>query len=122
MMLLDSFFNIVTEKIDENQAEFTIRLNPEHSIFLGHFPMYPITPGVCITQMTVDLFSHIQNETYHLQKARNIKFLNIIKPQETPQLTYQLSWEETEENSFRIKALVCFQDQIYAKLDFELTK
>lgn len=122
MMLLHSFFNIVTEKIDENQAEFTIRLNPEHSIFLGHFPMYPITPGVCITQMTVDLFSHIQNENYHLQKARNIKFLNIIKPQETPQLTYLLNWTKTEENSFRVKALASYQDQTYAKLDFELTK
>lgn len=121
-MLFHSFFNILTENINENQAEFDIQLNSEHSIFLGHFPMYPITPGVCITQMAVDLFSYIQKENYHLQKAKSIKFLNIIKPQETPQLTYQLNWEKIDCNTFKIKALVHHQEQVFAKFDFELTK
>ncbi|MBO4656076.1 MAG: hypothetical protein J5644_11075 [Bacteroidales bacterium] len=119
-MLLNSFFHILKEERAENSAQFTIKLNAEHPIFQGHFPGYPITPGVCVTQMAVDLFSHIFQQKFMIKKAKNIKFINILKPDETDTCDYQLSWEAVDGQEYRIKAIVNQGDTIYAKMDLTL--
>lgn len=119
-MLLNDFFFIEHENIGHDNADFMLRLNAEHSIFQGHFPMYPIAPGVCVTQIVIDLFSHLQQKEYELKKAKSIKFLNIIKPQETPRLNYQLTWECIEDKQYKVKALASWEDKTYAKFEMEL--
>lgn len=121
-MLLNSFFDIIQVDTADNAARFTIQLNPEHPIFQGHFPGCPITPGVCVTQMAIDLFSHFFKQEYILHKARGIKFLNIIRPNETPELDYLLTWEEIENQEYRLKAIVQHAETIYAKIDITLRK
>lgn len=140
-MLLNNFFYIEKEETAGNQgdtfhvasqntesknsvgaddgmsAQYHIRLNPEHPIFKGHFPGCPITPGVCVVQIAVDLFSYLFKQEYHLHKAKNIKFLNIIKPDETDKLCYQLSWKKQENNEYRLKAMVQGDEITYAKMD-----
>jgi 3-hydroxyacyl-[acyl-carrier-protein] dehydratase len=124
-MLLNSFFHIVNEENPNTVVEtchgasikYIIRLNPEHPIFKGHFPGSPITPGVCVVQIAIDLFSHLFKQKYYLHKAKNIKFLNLIKPNEIDTICYQLSWEKLENDEYRLKALVTHDDIIYAKID-----
>lgn len=121
-MLLNSFFYILTEDLAENTARFTIKLNPEHSIFQGHFPGYPITPGVCVAQMAVDLFSYIWHQEFNIHKAKSIKFINLLKPEETDTCDYQLTWEKLDGQEFRMKAIVTLEDTTIAKLDLTLRK
>ena len=121
-MLLHSFFDIQKVATSDHAARFTIQLNPEHPIFQGHFPGCPIAPGVCVTQVAIDLFSHYFKQEYILHKARGIKFLNIIRPNETPELDYLLTWEEIENQEYRVKAIVQHADTIFAKIDITLRK
>ena len=119
-MLLQDFFRIIDIDITDNEAFIKLELNSEHPIFQGHFPGYPITPGVCVTQMAVDLFSHIFQQEYKIHQAKSIKFINIIKPNETSICDYKLSWEKLDSQEYRLKTLVTHGDTIYAKMDFTL--
>ena len=57
MKLLDSLFSIVSASSEDGRHVYTIRLNPEHFIYKAHFPGEPITPGVCIMQIAIELRS-----------------------------------------------------------------
>lgn len=104
-MFEDHLFSIVSEHTTDSRADFTIRLNGRHPIYAGHFPEEAITPGVCVIQMAVDLFSHALRQVCHLVKAKNVKFLQIIRPDEHPEIHYMLTWERTEDGLFVVKAL-----------------
>lgn len=119
-MFQDNLFSIVSENKTDNQADFTIRLNGKHPIYKGHFPNEAITPGVCLIQMAVDLFSHAMQKNYHLAKAKNVKFLQIIRPDEHPEIHYQLTWEKTEDELFAVKVLVDDGVVTFSKMSLQM--
>ena len=121
-MFQDDLFTILSEEKTDHNADITIRLNREHSIYSGHFPDNAITPGVCIVQMAVDLFSHLMQEDYRLLRAKNIKFLQIIRPDEYDSIRYHLFWEPAEDNVFAVKVLVDNDKAVFTKMSIQLGK
>ena len=119
-MFQDNLFSIVSERKADNQADFTIRLNGKHPIYTGHFPNEAITPGVCIIQMAVDLFSHAVQQAHHLVKAKNVKFLQIIRPDEHPEIHYMLTWEKAEDGLYVVKVLVDDGAVTFSKMSLQL--
>ena len=119
-MFQDNLFSIVSERKADNRADFTIRLNGKHPIYTGHFPNEAITPGVCIIQMAVDLFSHTLKQIYHLVKAKNVKFLQIIRPDEHPEIHYLLTWEKAEEGLYVVKVLVDDGAVTFSKMSLQM--
>ncbi len=63
-MLLDNLYHIVEQEIGEQTITATIALHTTHPIFEGHFPGQPILPGVCQTQMCVELFNVINKTKF----------------------------------------------------------
>ena len=121
-MFQDDLFTILSEEKTDHNADITIRLNREHPIYSGHFPDNAITPGVCIVQMAVDLFSHLMQEEYRLLRAKNVKFLQIIRPDEHNTVRYHLSWEPGEENVYAVKVLVDNDTTVFTKMSIQLSK
>ena len=119
-MFQENLFSIVSENKTDNQADFKIQLNGGHHIYTGHFPNDAITPGVCVIQMAVDLFSHTMRKTHHLMKAKNVKFLQIIRPNEHPEIHYRLTWEKTEEEPVAVKVLVDDGAVTFSKMSLHL--
>ena len=120
-MFLDTLFHIDSKTINDNEATFTVGLNPLHPIYGGHFPNDPITPGVCVVQIAIDLFSHIRQQKYILSQAKSIKFIQIIRPQKYEQVDYHLTWEPLEDNSFQVKVVVSHNDTVFSKMSVILT-
>lgn len=119
-MFQDNLFSIISENITDNQADFTIRLNGKHAIYTGHFPNEAITPGVCIIQIAVDLFSHTMQREHRLVKAKNVKFLQIIRPNEHPEIHYRLTWEKAEDELFAVKVLVDDGAVTFSKMSLQI--
>lgn len=119
-MFQDNLFTIITEEIAEQHAVFDIRLNAQHEIYKGHFPSDPITPGVCIVQMTTDLFAHIQQCSCQMTAAKNVKFLNLIKPAEHEVIRYVLDWEPLNEKSYKVKTVVTDGETVFSKLSITI--
>ena len=97
MKLLDSLYTIVSETANESGHEFELKLNPEHFIYQAHFPGEPITPGVCIMQIAVELFEVTLKTPIALNTVKNIKFLRIISPNEVTDVKYSLQKITKEE-------------------------
>lgn len=116
MKLLDSLYTIVSDNPVENGHEFDLRLNPEHFIYQAHFPGEPITPGVCIMQIAVELFEVAIKTPIALECVKNIKFLRIISPDEVTEVKYSLQKISKEDGSLKVQVTVSANGDIYAKL------
>ena len=116
MKLLDSLYTIVSECSIEDGYEFDLKLNPEHFIYLAHFPGEPVTPGVCIMQIAVELFEIALKSHIALECVKNIKFLRIISPNEVTAIKYSLQKISIEDGSAKVQVTVSADGDTYAKL------
>ncbi len=74
------FYSISSLSSQEGNASAEISLNPDHTIYEGHFPNNPVTPGVCQIQIVRDVLSQALNQKFFLSEAKNIKFMNVLTP------------------------------------------
>ena len=96
MKLKNNLYKIISKEEVNSIFNYTVELNPSCVIYQAHFPGEPITPGVCIVQISKEVIEDLlleQSSAYRrleIIKAKNIKFLSVISPNETPILTYQV--------------------------------
>jgi 3-hydroxyacyl-[acyl-carrier-protein] dehydratase len=106
---------ILYETVQADAGGATVRLLPESPVYRGHFPGYPITPGVCLVQMALELIGEMADQVGHdgvkdghdgvkdghdgrvrLVAAKNIKFMAPVIPAEGMLLRFNLSGEAGE--------------------------
>lgn len=101
-MLKGDFFEVLSV----SGEDYRIRINASHPIFSGHFPSYPITPGVCLMQVAAELCGRT------IAGAKDVKFLVPVLPQQTPELTFRISGP----------AVTVFDGEtVYAKMKLEFS-
>lgn len=116
MELIGGLYTICSDCKTINGGSFAIRLNKTHFIYAAHFPGEPITPGVCILQIVAELFSRLCGVPLELSTVKNVKFLRIISPIETPEIIVDFSRLSIEEGLYHVMAVVHDENDIYAKL------
>jgi 3-hydroxyacyl-[acyl-carrier-protein] dehydratase len=86
MKLIDDFFELLYSH--ENETGFTsrIELNSGHLVYTGHFPGYPVTPGVIQLQIVHELLEQHFRRKLKLKTIPQCKFLKILNPHEISQL------------------------------------
>ncbi len=92
---------ILYETIAVDADGATVRLLPESPVYQGHFPGYPITPGVCLVEIALELIAEMADQVGHDEKvrlvgAKNIKFTSPIIPTEGTELRFNLGGEGSE--------------------------
>ena len=92
---------ILYETIAVDATGATIRLLPESPVYRGHFPGYPITPGVCLVEIALELIAEMAGQAGHdgkvrLVGAKNIKFTSPIIPTQGTELRFNLGGEGSE--------------------------
>ena len=97
-MMLQGFLYELTGK-EEGSA--TIKLIPSCPIYKAHFPGYPITPGVCLVEIALELIAEMADQVGHDERvrlvgAKNIKFTSPIIPVEGMELRFNLGGEGSE--------------------------
>ncbi|MBK1895076.1 3-hydroxyacyl-ACP dehydratase [Chryseobacterium paridis] len=114
--ILTDFYNLQSHDKGENGSFVAhIKLNKDHEIFRGHFPGNPVTPGVCMMQIVKELTEEFTGSKLFLKTASNVKFMAIINPFETPDLTVQLDISESEEE-VKVKNTTLFGETIALKM------
>lgn len=84
MVFRDNLFYVDAVDPTENGVSYVIQMNGEHIIYKAHFPSEPITPGVCILQIGVELLSDATGEPLEIESVKNVKFLSILRPEGNP--------------------------------------
>ena len=99
---------ILYETIVVDADGATVRLLPESLVYQGHFPGYPITPGVCLVEIALELIAAMADQVGHDERkvghdekvrlvgAKNIKFTSPIIPTEGTELRFNLGGEGSE--------------------------
>jgi 3-hydroxyacyl-[acyl-carrier-protein] dehydratase len=117
---MDNFYNIISRNVNGDDVEFEIELNKFHDIFKGHFPEEPITPGVCVVKIALELASIAFCKKFQIKSAKNIKFLNIISPLENPVVCFRIHRESANNDSSMLTIVVFHDDMVFVKIKMEV--
>jgi 3-hydroxyacyl-[acyl-carrier-protein] dehydratase len=81
MKLLDNLFEIVERSDTSSGFSVTIQIASNHIVYKGHFPGYPVTPGVVFIQIIHELLELHLKKAIRLIEISNCKFLKIVNPE-----------------------------------------
>ncbi len=109
-------YSIISKEITGDGGVFRLRLNPECIIYKAHFPEQPITPGVCITQIAVELAEIIVGHSLQMIGIKNVKFLSILTPDNQTEVTYNITIKSPDDKETRIQTVAQSDDVVYAKM------
>ena len=116
MRLKDSFFFIESYDGNELPGKYGIRLNAGHAIFKGHFPGNPIVPGVCQIQMVTEILEEHYKKLLFLRQVANIKFLAVLKPDETERLSAIFKKVQETDDRLQVSVLLSNETQQFSKI------
>ena len=96
MILKDELYTLDSLKGSPAADEATayvaeLTLNPESRIYKAHFPGMPITPGVCIAQMCVEVASLALECPLDIVASRDIRFLVPVTPDKVQHLSIEFT-------------------------------
>ncbi len=112
MKLMNNFFEVLNSSKNDNGFISTIKLNPNHIVYTGHFPGHPVTPGVIQMQIVHELIEQHLDRKLKLRNMPQCKFLKILNPNETTQIDIHIDYEHQEE-IIKIKAIGKSESDIY---------
>ena len=119
MILKDNFYTINELEFVENKIQASIKIDSNHSIFEGHFPNNPITPGVVEMGIVKEIVSEGIQKTLKMSKMSNCKFLAILNPLTSSEVNVKIDVLEHENNRIRISAQILDQQTVYLKIGAE---
>ena len=119
MILKDNFYTINELEFVENKIQASIKIDSNHSIFEGHFPNNPITPGVVEMEIVKEIVSEGIQKTLKMSKMSNCKFLAILNPLTSSEVNVKIDVLEHENKRIRISAQILDQQTVYLKIGAE---
>jgi 3-hydroxyacyl-[acyl-carrier-protein] dehydratase len=114
-MLNKDLYHIGSIHLEEQELIAQIELNTKHPIFKGHFPDVPVLPGVTMMQMVKEILEEALGKPLLIKKAGQLKFLQMINPEKTAQLSFHIKYNETEEG-LKVNALLAHQEVVFFKM------
>lgn len=133
MTLKNNLYTILGSETYDGRICYNLRLHPDCFIYQAHFPGKPVTPGVCIIQMAKELLEDHLQQSLQLTTVKNVKFLSVISPLETPGLSCVLdkiqsitgengeSADGSQKNTIRAQFTIKSSDKDFAKLSLGFT-
>ncbi|MGI6222406.1 MAG: hydroxymyristoyl-ACP dehydratase [Prevotella sp.] len=124
MILKNNLYQIISRPAaNEPQPVYGVRLLPECFIYKAHFPGQPITPGVCTVQMAMEILAEYLGVKLRLTGVKNVKFLSILSPQETPEVEFHiLKYQKLDDHTLKAQVSVETMGQQKAKVSFYCEK
>ncbi len=117
MRLRDSFFTIVGSPVlDTAGADFRVRFNPEHVIYKAHFPGKPVTPGVCLVRMAVELLEELTTRRLRLVEVKNVKFVTVLSPKDALEVNFCVSRLSQDGELLQAMVMVKEGDVVFSKM------
>jgi 3-hydroxyacyl-[acyl-carrier-protein] dehydratase len=92
-MLENTFYSVEKTESTQNTYSADVILNASHEIYKNHFPGNPITPGVCLLQIALELLNKRFERNLLLVHAKSIKFLKVINPFENPKIEFLIKYK-----------------------------
>lgn len=119
MILLNNIYAIKQSSVNLPQARFAVRLLGDSPIYKAHFPGMPITPGVCIIEMAVEMLSLAVGKHLSLKGVKNAKFITALTP-DVDEIEVSINKISIEDSAVSAKVEIIGRDStIYAKISLQ---
>lgn len=115
MILKDKLYQLHNIQQEEGQLVAEIRLNAADSIFEGHFPGNPVTPGVAQLEIVKEILAVHYNRPVQLKSISNCKYLAIMNPVHNPEITVKLSVTAMEDE-LKVNVVFTGGETIFTKI------
>ena len=123
MILRDDLYILDKKTQAGDSCQCQVTLNPACSIYQAHFPGEPITPGACLLQIAKELLGDILHHPLEIVYIKDVKFTSVIRPEETPNVTYCFSHiEEAGDNEVKAKIMVEHESHPLCSIAFTCKK
>ena len=116
MNFLDDLFIVQSTEAIENG--FTVRLlcNPSHPVYKAHFPGNPIIPGACLLKTAGELLQQKTGRPLFLKSSKNIKYLNVLVPEEGKEVRFEFSDFAEIENGCKAQVVIADDASVYSEM------
>lgn len=115
MLFHSNFYTILETNSSEEQVSFRININPKHEIFDGHFPGNPVTPSVVQLELIKELLMETSGSKVALISLNSAKYLAILNPTKTPELTVTLTLKQLDNNQIRVSGQFHHESETFMK-------
>ena len=112
--VFDDLVSLSEPKETEIGNHFSLKLNPNHAVFKGHFPERAILPGVVMIEILKKATQKIIGKSLSMKESKSIKFLRMVEPQLTEELDLTLTIKE-DENGIHVRGALAKNEDIYFK-------
>ena len=79
---------------EEDRIDARLQIDCNHPLYLGHFPGFAITPGVCQIQMIKEILEGELGQALMLSSARQIKFTAVHEPGKETEMDASISFSQ----------------------------
>lgn len=114
-MRFEGYLYNIIDSLDSASADgacaFRISLRPDSPIYAGHFPGFPITPGVALLTIVRELLERRLHTSLTLTSADDVKFLHPLTPAHNP---VTITFKEFRGNT--VKAEVSTSTALHARM------
>jgi len=114
-MLQGDFYTASDVNVEGNALKAILNLNVKHKIFEGHFPGHPVVPGVCMMQMVKDMLEFQLGRKTRLEKASNMKFLNMINPEVNNVVKIEVKQSIADDGKINVDAQLLGEGMVFFK-------
>lgn len=94
-----AFFQLVSITEDDGQHSASVKLNPDHEVYNGHFPDQPVAPGVMLMNMCREVAEKVKGEEVRIRSARSIKFVKVVDPTKIQDLVLTMKFDEGDDGT-----------------------
>lgn len=120
-MFNNNFYSIEAKNVENDQHVYSIMIDAKHTIFDGHFPNNPVTPGVVQMEIVKELTGDAIGNPVGLNTMSNCKFLAILNPEENPSVDVQLKITK-EEDEIKVNAVIQNENGAFLKMSAVYTE
>jgi acyl-CoA synthetase (AMP-forming)/AMP-acid ligase II/3-hydroxymyristoyl/3-hydroxydecanoyl-(acyl carrier protein) dehydratase len=92
---------LMAESVSERAREHTLRVPPTLGCLDGHFPGFPVVPGVAQLQWVLDVGARIVRAPLAVERIEALKFKDMLRPGQTFHLSAEVS-ERGDRLTFRL--------------------
>jgi len=107
---------------DGNRIQAAIKVNPASAIYAGHFPGFPVTPGVCQLEMIGEILEGALGAPLRLTQAKNLKFTAVHEPGKAPEVEATITYLHREDGILEVTGSIHEGLTTYFKLKGEYTR
>lgn len=114
-MPIIEFYKIINLTSVESGINATIKLNPNHEVYKGHFPEQAVVPGVIQLQIVKEIMENHFEKKLFMGSISQVKYLIPITPVENPELSIAITLKNDETENTKTNILISHNETVFTK-------